>query len=51
MPVNKEEFETGKLHSKMEDEITSFLKERKEVAFTSQEIRGRLNYHTDFNTS
>jgi len=51
MPVNKEEFETGKLHSKMEDEITSFLKERKEVAFTSQEIVGGLNYHTDFSTS
>ena len=51
MPINKEEFETGKLHSKMEDEITSFLEERKEGAFTSQEIVGGLNYHTDFSTS
>lgn len=40
MPINKEEFEAGILHSKMEDEITSFLKERKEGAFTSQEIMG-----------
>ena len=50
MPVNKEEFEAGKLHSKVEDEIVSFLKERKEGAFTSQEIMGGIHYHTDFST-
>jgi len=50
MPVNKEEFEAGKLHSKVEDEIISFLKERKEGAFTSQEIMGGTHYHTDFST-
>ncbi len=50
MPVNKEEFEAGRLHSKVEDEIVSFLKERKEGAFTSQEIMGGMHYHTDFTT-
>ncbi len=50
MPINKEEFETGRLHSKMEDEIVSFLKEREEGAFTSQEIMGGMHYHTDFST-
>jgi len=50
MPINKEEFETGKLHSQVEEEIISFLKERKEGAFTSQEIMGGLHYHTDFST-
>jgi len=35
MPITKEEFEHGKLHSKVEEEIMSFLKERKEGAFTS----------------
>ena len=51
MPVNKEEFETGKLHSEVEEEIISFLKERKEGAFTSQEIMEGIRYHTDFSTS
>lgn len=50
MPVNKEEFEAGKLHSKVEEEIISFLKERKEGAFTSQEIMEGIRYHTDFST-
>ncbi len=51
MPIDKEKFEAGKLHSKVEDEIISFLKERKEGAFTSQEIMGGIHYHTDFSTS
>ena len=50
MPIAKKKFEGGKLHSKVEDEILSFLKERKEGAFTSQEIMGGIHYHTDFNT-
>jgi hypothetical protein len=50
MPITKEEFEHGKLHSKVEEEIISFLKERKEGAFTSQEIMGGIHYHTDFST-
>lgn len=50
MPINKEEFETGNLHSEMENEITSFLKERKDSGFTSQEIMGGLHYHMDFST-
>ena len=50
MPVTKMKFEEGKIHSKVEDEILSFLEERKEGAFTSQEIMGGIHYHTDFNT-
>jgi hypothetical protein len=50
MPITKQKFENGKLHSKVEDEILSFLKERKDGAFTSQEIMGGIHYHTDFNT-
>ncbi len=50
MPINKEEFETGNLHSEVENEITSFLKERKDNGFTSQEIMGGLHYHIDFST-
>jgi len=50
MPITKQKFEGGKLHSKVEDEILSFLKDRKEGAFTSQEIMGGIHYHTDFST-
>ena len=48
MPINNEEFKAGKLHSKVEEKIISFLNERKEGAFTSQEIMGGIHYHTDF---
>ncbi|MFB0500957.1 MAG: hypothetical protein ACETVP_00635 [Candidatus Bathyarchaeia archaeon] len=50
MPIDKEEFEGGELHGKVEDDIISFLNERKEGAFTSQEIMGGLHLHTDFST-
>jgi len=50
MPIAKKEFVVGKLHSTVEDEIVSFLKERKEAAFTSQEIMGGIHYHTNFGT-
>jgi len=50
MPIDKEEFEHGELHSKVEEAIISFLNERKEGAFTSQEIMGGVHFHTDFST-
>ena len=50
MPIAKKMFNEGKLHSKVESEIISFLKDRKEGAFTSQEIMGGIHYHTDFST-
>ena len=50
MPIDKEKFEGGKLHNKMEDDINSFLKERKEGAFTSQEIMAGMHLHIDFGT-
>lgn len=50
MPIDEEKFEGGKFHSKVEDDVISFLKERKEGAFTSQEIMGGVHLHTDFST-
>jgi hypothetical protein len=50
MPINKQEFENGKLHSKLEDEIIFFLDERKGRAFTSQEVMEGIRYHTEFST-
>lgn len=50
MPISKEEFENGKLHSKVEEEIIAFLGERTEKAFTSQEIMEGIRYHTEFST-
>ncbi len=50
MPVDKAEFEGGSLPIKVEDEIVSFLRERKEGAFTSQEIMAGMDFHTDFST-
>ncbi len=50
MPISKEEFGNGKLHSKVEEEIISFLSEREEKAFTSQEIMEGIRYHTEFST-
>jgi hypothetical protein len=50
MPIEKEKFEEGKVHSKLEDEVISFLNERKDKAFTSQEIMGGMQLHTNFST-
>ncbi len=50
MPIGRQEFENGKLHSKLEEEIVSFLDERKQRAFTSQEIMEGIRYHTEFTT-
>ena len=50
MPITKIKFNGGKLHSKVESEILSFLRERKDGAFTSQEIMAGIHYHTDFST-
>jgi hypothetical protein len=50
MPINKKEFDNGKLHSKLEEEILSFLNERKDRAFTSQEVMEGLHYHAEFST-
>jgi len=50
MPIDKEKFEAGKLHNKVEDDIICFLKERKEGAFTSQEIMVGVHLPTDFST-
>jgi len=50
MPINKEEFEVGKLPSEVEEEIITFLNERKERAFNSQEIMAGIYYRADFST-
>ena len=50
MPINKEEFEGGKLPREVEEEIISFLNDRKERAFKSQEIMAGIYYRADFST-
>ncbi|MFB0501306.1 MAG: hypothetical protein ACETVP_02435 [Candidatus Bathyarchaeia archaeon] len=50
MPIQKSEFENGRLSSSLEEEIISFLNERKEVGFTSEEIMGGVRFYTDFHT-
>jgi hypothetical protein len=50
MPITKQEFESGKIHSTLEEEIYTFLNERKDRAYTSQEIMEGLNYHVEFST-
>lgn len=50
MPITIKTFEGGKLHSTVEDEMLSFLKERNDGAFTSQEIMAGIRYPTDFST-
>ncbi|NIQ06335.1 MAG: hypothetical protein GWO20_11620, partial [Candidatus Korarchaeota archaeon] len=50
MPIQKSEFDNGRRSSSLEDEIISFLSERKEVGFTSEEIMGGVRFYTDFRT-
>ncbi len=50
MPITKSEFENGRIHNTLEEEIVAFLSERKDRAFTSQEIMEGLRYHAEFNT-
>jgi hypothetical protein len=50
MPIEKEKFEEGKIHSKLEEEVISFLNERRDRAFTSQEIMRGMQLHTNFST-
>ncbi len=50
MPIHKTEFENGRLSSSLEDEIISFLDEREETGFTSEEIMGGVRFYTDFRT-
>jgi hypothetical protein len=51
MPIDKKEFENEDMCSKVEDSITSFLDERKDRAFTSQEVFNAMHFHFDFTTS
>lgn len=50
MPVHKEEFENGRVSSSLEREIISFLDDREEGGFTSEEIMGGVHFYTDFGT-
>jgi len=50
MPIQKEEFENGKLSESLEEKIVSFLNDRKEAGFSSEEIMGAVGLHTDFAT-
>lgn len=48
MPIEKERFQSGKLYNEVENEIASFLNERKEKAFTSKEIMEGVHFQSDF---
>jgi len=50
MPIDNTEFQNGRRQSEVEDDVSAFLNERKEMAFTSQEIMAGVNFHTNFNT-
>ena len=50
MPISKEEFENGRLSNSLEEEVISFLKNRMERCFTSEEVMGGVRFYTDFNT-
>ena len=48
MPIEKERFTKDK--TDLEAEIASFLKARKEKAFTAEEIMGLTSFHVDFDS-
>jgi hypothetical protein len=50
MPIDKAEFESGKPHNQVEDDVMKFLNERRTHAFTSAEILAGVEFHTDFST-
>ena len=50
MPIDKTEFQSGKPHTQVEDDIIRFLNERREHAFTSKEIMDGVSFTTNFNT-
>jgi len=50
MPIDKTEFQKGKNQTEIEDNILAFLNERKENAFTSNEVMEGVNFHSNFST-
>jgi hypothetical protein len=46
MPITRKEFERSRIN--LEKEIVTFLNARKDKAYTSDEIMGATNFHTDF---
>jgi len=50
MPIEKTEFQSGRPHSQIEEDITRFLNERRENAFTSKEIMAGVHFDTNFST-
>jgi len=50
MPIDKAEFQKGKSQTEIEDNILAFLNERRENAFTSNEIMEGVNFHSNFST-
>jgi hypothetical protein len=51
MPISSNEFRDGKLRDALESEILSFLNERENFAFSSQEIMRGVRYRIDFSTT
>lgn len=50
MPIGNAEFQAGRRNGDVENDITAFLNERKEMAFTSEEIMAGVRFPTNFNT-
>jgi hypothetical protein len=50
MPIYKTEFQAGKLSQDVENDVIAFLNERKEMAFTSQEIMAGVHFQINFST-
>jgi len=48
MPIEQEKF--MKTNTNLETQIVSFLKTRKEKAFTAEEIMGSTSFHVDFDS-
>jgi len=46
MPITQKEFKKSSID--LEKEIVAFLNARKDKAYTSDEIMGATNFHTDF---
>jgi hypothetical protein len=48
MPIERDEFESGKVLNKLEKAIIAFLQKNHDKAFTSSEIMEGINFQTDF---
>jgi len=48
MPIDRDEFESGKVLGDLEKKVIAFLEKNRNKAFTSDEIFDGINMQTDF---